>query len=131
MKYILLMNGTKAGVDAYTAWPKQDIQAHFAFLKRLNQELSESGEFVATQGLGPPNQAKIVRAGQNGAPITDGVFPEAKEFLLGYWMVDVETPERAYEIAARLSAGPAPGGASTDMPIEVRQVMSGPPEEFL
>src|SRR5260370_12006066 len=54
MKYILLMAGTKAGVDAYSAWPKKDIQAHFAFLKRLNNELSESGEFVASQGLGPP-----------------------------------------------------------------------------
>src|SRR5260370_4139918 len=121
MKYILLMNGTKAGVDAYTAWPKQDIQAHFAFLKRLNQELSESGEFVASQGLGPPDQAKIVRAGMNGAPVTDGVFPEAKEFLLGYWMVDVESPERAYEIAARLSAGAAPAGGATD------QSALGPP----
>jgi hypothetical protein len=57
-------------------------------------------------------------------PITDGIFPEAKEFLLGYWLVDVESPERAYEIAARLSAGPGPGGIPTNMPIEVRQVMS-------
>jgi hypothetical protein len=66
----------------------------------------------------------VVRAGKNGAPITDGVFPEAKEFLLGYWIVDVESPQRAYEIAARLSAGPGPGGATLSMPIEVRQIMS-------
>jgi len=130
MKYILLMTGTKAGVDAYKAWSTKDIQTHFAFLTRLNKELSESGEFVATEGLGMPNQAKVVRAGNNGAPITDGVFPEAKEFLLGYWIVDVESPERAYEIAAKLSGGPGPGGVRLSMPIEVRQVMSGRPAEL-
>ena len=130
MKYILMMVGTKAGVDAYRAWSKSDIQAHFAFLKSLNKELTESGEFVATQGLAGPDQAKVVRAGKNGAPITDGVFPEAKEFLLGYWIVDVEGPERAYEVAARLSAGPGPGGARLSMPIEVRQIMTGGSEEY-
>jgi hypothetical protein len=130
MKYILLMAGTKAGVDTYRAWSPSDVQAHFAFLMRLNRELSESGELVANEPLAGPDQAKVVRAGTNGAPITDGVFPEAKEFLLGYWMVDVESPERAYDIAARLSAGPGPGGVPTNMPIEVRQVMSGRTDEL-
>ena len=124
MKYILMMVGTKAGVDTYMKWSKQDIQTHFAYLKGLNKELSESGEFVATEGLAVPHQAKLVRAGKDGLPITDGVFPEAKEFLLGYWIVDVESPERAYQIAACLSAGPGPGGVPTNMPIEVRQIMT-------
>jgi hypothetical protein len=123
MKYILLMTGTKAGVDTYRAWSQKDIQTHFAFLKELNRELAESGEMVANDPLAAPEQALVVRAGKEGVPITDGVFPEAKEFLLGYWIVDVESPERAYEIAARLSAGPGPGGVPTNMPIEVRQVM--------
>jgi len=124
MKYILMMTGTKAGVDTYKAWSKSDVEAHFAFLRALNKGLTQSGELVANEGLGAPEQAKVVRAGSGGVPITDGVFPEAKEFLLGYWIVDVETPERAYEIAARLSAGPGPGGTPTNMPIEVRQIMS-------
>lgn len=124
MKYILLMTGTKAGVDTYRAWSKSDVKNHFTFLKALNKDLSESGELVANEPLAAPDQARIVRAGKNGAPITDGVFPEAKEFLLGYWIVDVESPERAYAIAARLSAGPGPGGVPTNMPIEVRQIMS-------
>ncbi len=124
MKYILMMMGTKAGVDTYMKWSKQDIQTHFAYLKGLNKELSESGEFVATEGLAMPHQAKLVRAGKDGLPITDGVFPEAKEFLLGYWIVDVESSERAYQIAACLSAGPGPGGVPTNMPIEVRQIMT-------
>ena len=124
MKYILLMTGTKAGVDSYKQWSKSDIEAHFAFLHRLNKELSESAELVANEGLAAPERARIVKAGEDGMPVTDGIFPESKEFLLGYWIVDVEGPERAYEIAARISAGPAPGGASTSMPIEVRQIMS-------
>jgi len=130
MKYILLMTGTKAGVDTYRAWSKKDIQAHYAVLKGINKDLTESGEFVATEPLAPPDEAKVVRAARGGAPITDGVFPEAKEFLLGYWIVDVQSPERAYEIAARISAGPGPGGVPTNMPIEVRQIMSGKPDEL-
>lgn len=123
MKYILMMMGTKAGVDGYRAWSPSDVQAHFEFLKSLNKELSESGELLANEGLDAPEQAKLVRAGQGGVPITDGVFPESKEFLLGYWIVDVESPERAYDIAARLSGGPGPGGIRLSMPIEVRQII--------
>ncbi len=130
MKYILMMTGTKAGVDTYRAWSKKDIETHFAFLKNLNKELSEVGELVANEPLAAPDQAKVVHAGKDGTPITDGVFPEAKEFLLGYWIVDVESPQRAYEIAARLSAGPGPGGVPTNMPIEVRQIMSRKTDEM-
>jgi hypothetical protein len=124
MKYILMMNAPKAGFDTYRAWSEKDVQAHFAELTAMNKDLSESGEFVATEGLAWPEQAKIVRAGKDGSPITDGVFPESKEFLAGYWIVDVENPERAYEIAGRISAAPGPGGERTDMPIEVRQIMT-------
>jgi hypothetical protein len=123
MKYILLMHGEKAGVDEYRAWPKEAIETHFAALRSLAKELGESGEFVGTEGLALPHQAKVVRADKNGTPITDGVFPEAKEFLLGYWIVDVESAERAYEIAARISGAPGPKGPLS-MPIEVRQVMT-------
>jgi len=121
MKYILLMSGTKASVDTYHAWSQKDIEAHMAVLGRINNELTESGEFVATQGLAGPNEAKVVRGEKNGMPVTDGIFPESKEFLLGYWIVDVATPERAYAIAGRLSTAPGPGGIPTNMPIEVRQ----------
>src|SRR5271157_1995121 len=124
MKYILLMTGTKAGVDTYLAWSKKDIDAHMAVLKSINKELTESGEFVSTEGLGGSDQAKVVRGQKDGMPVTDGIFPESKEFLLGYWIVDVETPERAYAIAGRISVAPGPGGVPTNMPIEVRQLMS-------
>ncbi len=131
MKYILMMNAPKTGYDTFGAWPKKDIQAHIAFMHGLNKALRESGELVSAEGLADPRQAKIVRAGKDGQPITDGVFPESKEFLVGYWIVDVDTPEQAYAIAARASAAPGPGGIPINMPIEVRQVMSGPPDEFL
>jgi hypothetical protein len=121
MKYILLMSGTKAGVDTYHAWSQKDIEAHMAVLGSINKELTESGEFVATQGLAGPDEAKVVRGEKNGMPVTDGIFHESKEFLLGYWIVDAATPERAYAIAAWISAAPGPGGAPTNMPIEVRR----------
>lgn len=121
MKYILLMSGSKAGVDTYRAWSKKDIDGHMAVLANLNRELTQSGEFVATQPLAAPYEAKVVRGLNEGMPITDGIFPESKEFLLGYWIIDVATPERAYEIAGRISAAPGPGGVPTNMPIEVRQ----------
>src|SRR5712692_11752430 len=106
MKYILMMNCPRTGYDTFGAWPKKDIQAHIAFMQGLNKALRESGELVSAEGLTDPKQAKVVRAGKDGAPITDGVFPEAKEFLAGYWIVDVETPAQAYGIAARASAAP-------------------------
>ncbi|HEY4051791.1 MAG TPA: YciI family protein [Acidobacteriaceae bacterium] len=130
MKYILMMNTMRAG-QGVPKWPTKDLQAHIAFMKDLNKDLRESGELVAAEGLSFPNEAKLVRAGKDCAPITDGVFPESKEFLAGFWIVDVESPGRAYEIAAKASAAPGPGGAPLNMPIEVRPVMSGPPPEML
>ena len=130
MKYILMMNTMRAG-EGVPNWPKKDLQAHVAFMRRFSQELRESGELLSAEGLSFPDQAKIVRASKDGMPITDGVFPEGKEFLAGYWVIDVTTPERAYAIAARASAAPGPGGAPLNMPIEVRLVLSAPPPEML
>jgi hypothetical protein len=129
MKYMLMMHAPR-GTGEYKVgdWSPEDFQAHIAFMHRFNQELTRAGEWVDGQGLAAPGEAKLVRAGKDGAPVTDGPFPEAKEFLAGYWIVEVDSPERACEIAAKASAAPGPGGAPLNMPIEVRQVMSGPPE---
>ncbi len=126
MKYILMMQFPLSSwkTQRLDLWSKQDQQRHFDFLKRFNQELMDAGEFVRTEGLGGPEQMKIVRAAKGGSPaITDGPFPESKEVLAGYWAIDVETPERAYELAARASAAPGVGGKPLDMPIEVHPVM--------
>jgi hypothetical protein len=131
MKYILMMHCPKTGYDTFAAWPKKDFQAHLAYLRSLNQALRESGELVRIEALANPQKAKIVRAGRDGAPVTDGVFPESKEFLAGYWIVEVASPERADEIAAKASLAPGVGGSPAYMPIEVREVMSGPPDDLL
>ncbi|MGB9029357.1 MAG: YciI family protein [Acidobacteriaceae bacterium] len=130
MKYILMMNTMRAGVGV-PAWPKADLQAMVAFMRNLNRDLRDSGELVQAEGLSFPDQARQVRAGKDGVPVTDGIFPESKEFLAGFWIVDVDSPERAYAIAARASAAPGLGGAPLNMPIEVRPVMSAPPSEIL
>ena len=124
MKYILMMQGSQPTWDAYASWSKDDLERNVAFMRSFSQELKDVGVFVETKGLAWPHEAKIVRAGKSGEPVTDGVFPEAKEFLAGYWIVDVESPEQAYRIAARASAAPGPGGTPLNMPIEVRQVLS-------
>ena len=131
MKFLLMMHTPSGGPYQIASWPQQDIKAHIAFMMSFAKKLNASGEWVAGEGLAGPDQAKLVRAGNDGQPITDGVFPEAKEFLAGYWIIDVDSPERAYAIAAEASAAPGVGGKPLNMAIEVRQVMSGPPKEFL
>src|SRR5688572_23113118 len=129
MKFMLMMHAPRGATGDYQvgSWVPEDLQAHMEFMHQLNRDLTNSGERADTQGLAAPGEARIVRAGKNGAPIvTDGPYPEAKEFLAGYWIVSVDTVERAYEIAARASAAPGPGGKPLNMPIEVRQVMSLP-----
>jgi hypothetical protein len=131
MKYILMMSHKKSQTGGIMTWPQGDIKAHIAHMMELNRGLIASGELVTAEGLAFPDQAVMVRAGKDGAPVTDGVFPETKEFLAGYWIVEVESPERAYAIAAKASAAPGLGGVPMNMAIEVRQIMSGPPEEFV
>ena len=123
MKYMLMMNTPRDGYARYMSWPKQVLEANMAFMTEFSKKLSAAGELVAAEGLASPTQAKLVRAGKDGKPITDGVFPESKEFLAGYWIVDVESPERAYQLAAEVSGAPAVG----DEPfwLVVREVMRG------
>jgi hypothetical protein len=128
MKYLLMMH-VPAGSGDYQLydWAPHDLQAHLDFLRQFNRELAGAGEYVDVLALTPPAGAKLVRAGADGAPATDGPFAESKEFLAGFWIVDVDSPERAYALAAKASAAPGPGGAPLNMPIEVRQVMQAPP----
>ena len=129
MRYMLMMHAPRGTGDwAVMSWAPADLEAHIAFMHRLNKTLGNNGELVGAEGLASPSDAKIVRAGKNGAPVvTDGPFAEAKEFLAGYWIVEVDRPDRAFEIAAQASAAPGKAGAPLNMPIEVRQVMSAPP----
>jgi hypothetical protein len=123
MKYMLLMNHAPGGPSA-TAWTPEDREASGAHMMAIHEELGSSGELVGAEGLTGPEAAKIVTHDGFGTPVvTDGPFPESKEFLAGYWLVDVESEERAIEIAARTSAAPGPGGKPTAREIQVRPVM--------
>ncbi len=123
MKFMLMMNTPRDGYTRYLSWPKQVLEANIAFMRELSKKLSAAGELVASEGLASPQQAKLVRAGKDGKPVTDGVFPESKEFLAGYWIVDVDSPERAYQIAADLAG--APGAEAGTFWVEVREIMRG------
>lgn len=128
MRYMLMMHAPRGTGDYQVlGWSPEELNAHIGFMHSLNRELRDAGELVGAEGLAGPGEAKIVRAGKNGVPaVTDGPFAESKEFLAGYWIVEVDRPERAYEIAAKASSAPGPGGKPLIIPIEVRQVMSAP-----
>lgn len=131
MRYMLMMNAPRGTGDwQVMAWSPEDLKAHIGFMRSLNEDLKKAGEFVSAEGLAGPGEAKLVRMSKGGGPpATDGVFPESKEFLAGFWIVDVDSPQRAYEIAARVSSAPGPGGTPLVIPVEVREVMSAPPVE--
>ncbi len=127
MKFLLLVNYDGGLPDTpMPSWGAADVKAHLAYYEALNEELTATGELVQVHILGVPEAAKVVRSDGRGALlVTDGPFAETKEVVAGYEIVDVESLERAIEIAARLSAVPGPGGVPTQQPIEVRQVMDG------
>jgi hypothetical protein len=129
VKYLLMMHVPGRGPYQMSTWARKDLDAHLEFLRQFNRQLSAAGELVGIEALTAPDRAKLIRAGKDGAPVTDGPFPEAKEFLAGYWIVDVDSPERAYQLAAEASAAPGPGGVPLHMAIEVREVMAGPPTD--
>jgi hypothetical protein len=128
MRFVLMMHVPRGQTEyLHTTWEPDRWRAHMDYWHRMNAELKESGEYVAVEALTAPSEARLVRAGSAGMPaVTDGPFPETKEFLAGYWILDVESLERACEIAAHASAAPGPDGAPLLMAIEVRQVMRSP-----
>lgn len=131
MKYMLLMQASeRIEHPPIHTWDPADVKAHLQFMHDFSQQLIATGEYVDAQGLAGPEEAKVVRSTMGGGPaVTDGPFPESKEFLAGYWIVDVESLERAIEVAAAASAAPGPGGVQLDLPIEVRQIMTAPSED--
>jgi hypothetical protein len=111
-------------------WAPEEVTAHLDYYGALHRELIDSGELVQSEVLTGPDLAKIVTSDGLTAPVvTDGPFQEFKEWLAGYQIVDVESEARAIEIAARISAVPGPGGAATQQPIQVRQVMDQAPAD--
>lgn len=133
MRYMLLQayGGVELeGCPPMGEWAPADVRAHIDFQHTLNAELLDSGELVDAQGLAGPDVAKVVVSdGVRPPRIIDGPYPESKELLAGYRLVDVDSLDRALEIAARSSAAPGPGGAALQQQIEVRQVLGAPDPE--
>jgi hypothetical protein len=124
---MLFMQGTAAQWASMASWAPADFKAHIEFMIGFAQSLSSAGELVMAEGLDMPANARIVSCRGGPPVVSDGPFPETKEFLAGFWIVDVASEERAIEIAAAASQAPGPGGRPLGIPIEVRRVPSGPP----
>jgi hypothetical protein len=125
MKYLLIVD-YRPGVDdtPMEEWKPEEVQAHMDYYTALNKQLLESGELVGGYALRPPATARTVTSdGRTPDVITDGIYPEAKEILAGFTTVDVDTEERAIELAKLYSQVPGPGGVPLGQPIVVRQVM--------
>jgi hypothetical protein len=129
MKFMMMMHytGDIGCAEPIHQWPPQDIHAHIQFMHELNRKLKERGELVDAQGLTGPEQAKLVRARKGGGPpITDGPFAETKEFLAGFWIIDVADEARAIAVAAMASAAPGPRGSTLSIPMELRPIGVAP-----
>ncbi len=129
MKFMVQMN-VKKGPYQMEGWSGEDIKRMVGFMNELNRELKAAGQLVVAEGLVSPEEARIVTAREDGSPsVTDGPFAETKEFIAGFWIVEVKSADEAYRIAARVSACPGPGGKPLNMPVEVRQSGGPPPTD--
>ena len=129
MKYMMQMN-VKGGSYQMDGWAPQDIKAMVDFMHTFNAELRKNGHWVAGEGLVAPEFARIVKADEQGRPVvTDGPFAESKEFIAGFWIVEVKDEAEAFRLAAKVSTCPGPGGKPLNMPLEVRAVGSAPKAE--
>jgi hypothetical protein len=129
MKYMILTYASQRDYDEmagkpgdHPAWSAEDFAAMGAFMESFNAELAEAGELVETRGLAAPVHTRRVQL-QSGVPVvTDGPYAEAQEVLAGYWVIECDSFDRAIEIAARLSACPAPEHVRARAVADVRPI---------
>ncbi|MEV7192369.1 YciI family protein [Streptomyces sp. NPDC093510] len=130
MKYLVMVQGSQADYEAMAgkasasspAWSEKELQAMFAFMSEVTNDLAESGELIDGQGLTEPAQTRLVSRDKDGRPvITDGPYGETKEVLAGYWLLECASLERVTEIAQRITECPGPEGV-VDPPVVIRPV---------
>ncbi|MEU6123372.1 YciI family protein [Streptomyces sp. NPDC047123] len=130
MKYLVMVQGSQADYEAMSGkapqdgpvWSEKELQAMFAFMGEVTNDLAESGELIDAQGLTEPAQARFVSKDQDGRPvITDGPYGETKEVLAGYWLLECESLERVTAIAQRVLECPGPEGL-VEPPVVIRPV---------
>jgi hypothetical protein len=125
MKFMVQMN-VKRG-PYMQGWGQDDIKRMVGYMNDINKDLRAAGQWVTAEGLVSPEEARLVTANQDGTPsVTDGPFAETKEFIAGFWVIDVKDINEAYQFAARVSACPGPGGKPLNFPVEVRAVGQAP-----
>ena len=129
-KYLLIVTFEPGVVDApMDEWTPEEITAHLDYYRALNRQLVKSGEQVQSEVLTPPDVAHVVRSDGTSRVVTDGPFQEFKEWVAGFQVLDVDSEERALEIAALFSAVPGPGGVPLQQPIHVRRIMDAAPSD--
>lgn len=129
-KYLLLKHyrGAPASVNDIPMdhWTPDEVTAHIQYMEDFAERLRATGEFVDHRALSP--QGTWVRSdGEGRAPVTDGPFAETKDLIAGWTIIDVETHERALELAAELSEAPGAGGRPVREWLELRPLLTWTP----
>jgi hypothetical protein len=108
-------------------WSQEDVKRMVEFMNEVNADLKAKKQYVVAEGLVGPDEARLVKANDDGTPsVTDGPFAESKEFIAGFWIIEVKDADEAYRFAAKVSLCPGPGGKPMHMPLEVRAVGQAP-----
>jgi hypothetical protein len=132
-KYLILKHyrgGPEQNYAPMSEWTAEDVKAHIAFQHHIADMLRERGEFVDAQALSPAG-SYVQYGGPDAAPKVDGPFPEAKELIAGWFVIDVDSVERAHEVAAYVSSAPGKGGEPVYEWLEVRPFMDEAGEALL
>ena len=131
-KYLLLTHYRSVSVPAPIAcepmdqWTPDEVSAHMQYMADFAKRLEGAGEFVDGQALSP--EGTWVRYdGEGRPPVNDGPFAETKDLIAGWMIIDVDSYERAVELAGELSAAPGQGGKPVYEWLEVRPFLSAPP----
>ncbi|MEU3497415.1 YciI family protein [Kitasatospora cineracea] len=129
-KYLMLKHyrgaPTPEGFVPMDQWTPAEVNAHIQYMRDFAAKLEQTGEFVDAQGLAPEG-TWVQYGGEGKPPVTDGPFAETKDLIAGWMIIDVDSRERALELAAELSAAPGAGGEPIREWLELRPVMSEPP----
>jgi hypothetical protein len=127
MKYLLLKHyrGAPASVNdaPMDRWTPEEVDAHVQYMRDFATRLEETGEYVDSQALAPEG-AFVRYDGEGRPPVTDGPFAETKDLIAGWMVIDVESWERAVELAGELSAAPGAGGKPIHEWLEVRPFLT-------
>jgi hypothetical protein len=129
-KYLLLKHyrGAPAAVNdvPMDRWSPDEVDAHVQYMNDFAARLESSGEFIDGQALSP--DGLWVRSdGEGRPPVTDGPFAETKDLIAGWMVIDVDSHERAVELAGQLSAAPGANGEPIHEWLELRPFLTHPP----